>query len=37
MKNIQLNEQQLDAIKKIVKWYFCNSSERNYFCCFGYA
>jgi exodeoxyribonuclease-5 len=32
-----LNDQQLDAIKKIVKWYFCNSSERNYFCCFGYA
>lgn len=26
----QLNNQQLDAIKKVVKWYFCDSMYKNY-------
>lgn len=33
----KLNDQQLDAIKKLVKWYFCESIEKQYFTVFGYA
>ena len=33
----KLNDQQLDAIKKLVKWYFCESIEKNVFTIFGIA
>lgn len=33
----QLNDQQLDGIKKIIKWYFSETYRKNYFVCSGKA
>ena len=33
----QLNDQQLDAVKKCVKWYFCDSYKKRYFALMGWA
>lgn len=33
----QLNDQQLDGIKKIIKWYFSETYKKNYFVCSGKA